>query len=166
MRSHRIAHICAYPPPLPSQIKSKNRGGLLYPCAAFYDFAIAIEKIYLFNLTDAKLDAFPSNLAFLINDAVKRSEEPRAVMSQCVRRCLPSDMQDQPVPEEFYTLVFKKHGMMRAKDLAKSLDRAHAAERSGSATAANVPIRVSLAVASATAIAAAKKARPNPSPAP
>ena len=103
------------------------------------------------------MDAYPSNLTSLIYEKVRSSEGPRYVMEALVRPCLPVGVQDKPVPEEFYALVYHKYRMLRCKDLAKAIDRAHASERSVSATAANITHRANLA--SVSAAAAAKRAK-------
>lgn len=140
----------------PSQVEAKTRGGLIYASQEFFAFVVAIEKVYLFNLTDDKLDAYPSTLATKIQECVQKSEEPRRILGKLVTACMPLEYKGIPPPEAFFVLIFKKYAMMRNKDLARSLNRAHASERSMSATAGGVTHRAALATISA---AASKKAR-------
>ena len=79
-------------------------------------------------------------------------------MSELIMPQLPAQI-DREVPEEFYAFVFKKFSMLRSKDLARALNRAHASERNSSATAATVALRRNLASISAAASAKAKASR-------
>ena len=47
------------------------------------------------------------------------------MMNEVIIPLLPAQI-DREVPEEFYAFVFKKFSMLRSKDLARALDRAHA----------------------------------------
>ena len=138
-------------------MRAKTRGGLIFASPEFYAFICVVENIYLFNLTPDKLDAYPSDLATRVHEFVSTCKEPRRVMNELVKSHMPVEFHDQPVPEDFYTLVFKKYSMARSKDLARALHRAHASERSTSASAGNIPHRANIAALSANAAAKAKR---------
>ena len=142
----------------PAQVRAKTHGGLIFASPEFYAFICVVENIYLFNLTPDKLDAYPSDLATRVHEFVSTCKEPRRVMNEVIIPLLPAQI-DREVPEEFYAFVFKKFSMLRSKDLARALDRAHARERTSSATAANVALRRNLAAVSAAASAKAKASR-------
>ena len=139
----------------PSQVDSKNKGGLLYPNKEFFAFTISIEKMYLYNLTDSKLIAYPSNLNSKIGEALATADAPVLMMKE-VAKCLPLEHQDMTPPRSFYDLIFKKYGMTRAKDLSKNLDRAHESARGVDASAAGVTHRANI---TAQAASARKKAK-------
>jgi hypothetical protein len=110
-----------------AKIKLKSAGGLRYPVSGFMLFMEAIEAVYVLNSTSAYLDAYGTHLLDYVRNQVKISETVRRVFTESVKPCLPLEYQVQNVPEAFFDLVFAKYSLMRAKDIARSLSRAHAA---------------------------------------
>ena len=141
------------------KVEWASLGGLRYANKEFFEFVCSIEAVYIHNLTDSHLDAFPMTLAMEIKELLlERATEPRRLLRVDVARCLPLSTfsaHAEP-PPEVYELIIKKYSMLRAKDLARRLDQAHAGVRALDASAGGVPHRQY--IASQTAGARAKAA--------
>ena len=138
------------------KVRAKDKGSLIHANREFFAFIISIELIYLYNLTNEKLFAYPSILPAKISACVHKSEEPRRIMREVVVPVMPLDQHDATVPEEVYSLMYSKYSMMRAKDVAKMLHRAHASARDTDASASGVTHRANMEVAVANARKKAK----------
>lgn len=126
------------------KIDAATRGGLRYSNSEFFGFVKQLERYYLSNLSDAHLDAYPSDLPTRIREGVKESGSLRLALRAVASKSMPLDTCDSPPPNALFELIYEKYGMMRAKDLAKSLDRAHAGARRLNASAGTATHRANM----------------------
>ena len=141
------------------KVDAATRGGLRYPNSEFFGFIKKLESYYLANLTDAHLDAYPSDLATRIREEVRESGALRLALRAVSSSSMPLDSCESPPPAELFELICEKYGMMRVKDLAKSLDRAHARVRRFDASAGTTTHRANMQVIAANARASGEKGR-------
>ena len=129
-----------------------TRGGLIYSNSAFFQFAIALEHVFVHNLTPAHVEAYPTTLMTEVRKLLPRAKGPPAVLAELVVPCLPLDMQDRTVPAAFFATVYETYCRMRTKDFALTLHRSYDQQRACDASAGTVTHRAVMASNAASAV--------------
>ena len=134
------------------KVESRSRGGLVYANSGFFTFVLALEHVFVHNMTPSHVEAYPTTLMTKIRKMLVKSQKPRRVLENTVIPCLPLEAQQLSVPESFYGTVFEVYGRMRSKDFALTLHRSYDRERASDASAANVTHRALMAANAASGV--------------